>query len=151
MKIRAQFTGFNIPYLYDGDTQFVSRAYGPKATPHVYLFDAERKLRYEGRIDSNQRESLVKTQDTRAALDSLLAGKPVPVDHTPVFGCSTKWKAKSSGRVAEMKRIEAEPVTVEPVDAAGLTALRRNPTGKVLKRLLSEQLEKTGTSSSAGE
>lgn len=132
MKIRAAFTGFNFPYLYDGDTQSVSRAYGPKATPHVFLFDADRKLRFEGRIDSNQRESLVQTQDTRAALDEMLAGKQVTVNHTGVFGCSTKWKSKVSGRVAEMKRIEAEPVNVEAVDAAGLAALRKNPTGKVL-------------------
>lgn len=132
MKIRAAYRGFNFPYLYDGDTQAVSRAYGPKATPHVFIFDAERKLRYEGRIDNNQRESLVKSRETRSAIDELLAGKAVTVAHTGVFGCSTKWKAKSSGRAAEMKRIEAEPVAVEPVSADGLKALRKNPGGKVL-------------------
>ena len=63
--------------------------YGPKATPHVFIFDRERKLRYEGRIDNSQRESLVKTQDARNAIDALLADKPVAVEHTGVFGCST--------------------------------------------------------------
>jgi thiol-disulfide isomerase/thioredoxin len=132
MKVRAAYRKFNFPYLYDGDTQQVSMAYGPKATPHVFIFDSERKLRFEGRIDNNQRESLVKIRDTRNALDDLLAGRPVAVPHTGVFGCSTKWKSKSSGRVAEMKRIESEPVTVEPADAAALRALRKNPTGKLL-------------------
>ncbi len=132
MKIRAEYRAFNFPYLYDGETQATSRAYGPKATPHVFVFDGERKLRFEGRIDSSQRESLVKTQDTRNAIDALLEGKSVPVDHTGVFGCSTKWKSKQAARRAELKKIEAEPVTVEMADAAALKKLRSNPTGKVL-------------------
>ena len=77
MKIRAAYRHFNFPYLYDGDTQTTARAYGPKATPHVFIFDRERKLRYEGRVDNSQRESLVKTQDARNAIDELLADKPV--------------------------------------------------------------------------
>ena len=52
MKIRAEYRHFNFPYLYDGETQSVAQAYGPKATPHVFIFDKERKLRYEGRIDN---------------------------------------------------------------------------------------------------
>jgi thiol-disulfide isomerase/thioredoxin len=132
MKIRAEYRKFNFPYLYDGETQSVSRAYGPKATPHVFILDRERKLRYEGRVDNSQRESLVKTQDARNAIDALLAGKPVAVAHTGVFGCSTKWKAKESGRLAELKKIEAEPVTVEAVTAEGLKKLRANATDKVV-------------------
>jgi peroxiredoxin len=132
MKIRAEYRKFNFPYLYDGETQATSRAYGPKATPHVFVFDEKRILRFEGRIDNSQRESLVKTQDTRNAIDALLAGTPVPVDHTGVFGCSTKWKSKQAARLAELKKIEAEPVTVEMADAAELKKLRSNPTGKVL-------------------
>ena len=132
MKIRAAYRSFNFPYLYDGATQSVSRAYGPKATPHVFIFDQQRKLRFEGRIDSSQRESLVKSQETRAAIDQLLAGQPVAVDHTAVFGCSTKWKSKSASRVEELKKIEAEPVTVTLASADDLKKLRANPTGKVL-------------------
>src|ERR1043165_5763832 len=60
MKIRAEYRAFNFPYLYDGETQAVAQAYGAQATPHVFIFDQERKLRYEGRIDDAQRESLVK-------------------------------------------------------------------------------------------
>jgi peroxiredoxin len=130
MKIRAEYRHFNFPYLYDGETQSVARAYGPKATPHVFVFDQERKLRYEGRVDNSLRESLVKTRDARNAIDALLAGKPVPVAHTGVFGCSTKWKSKHEGRVAELKKIEAEPVKLEMAGAAELKKLRANPTSK---------------------
>ena len=132
MKIRAKYRHFNFPYLYDGETQAVTQAYGAQATPHVFLFDAARKLRYEGRIDNAQRESLVKIQDARAALDALLAGRPVNAPHTPAFGCSTKWKSKIDGQLQEMKKIEAEPVKLEMVTAGELQKLRTNPTGKVL-------------------
>jgi peroxiredoxin len=132
MKIRAEYRHFNFPYLYDGETQKVSNQFGVVATPQVFIFDKDRKLRYEGRIDDRQRESLVKTQDARAALDAMLAGKPVAVPHTPAFGCSTKWKSKIDSQVAETKMIESEPVKVETVTAEELKTLRSNPTGKVL-------------------
>jgi peroxiredoxin len=132
MKIRAEYRHFNFPYLYDGETQSVTRAYGAQATPHVFIFDKERKLRYEGRIDNAQRESLVKIQDARVALDALLAGQPVAVSHTPAFGCSTKWKSKIDSQVQELRKIEAEPVNVEMVSADDLKKLRANSTGKVV-------------------
>jgi len=132
MKIRAAYRHFNFPYLYDGDTQTVARAYGPKATPHVFIFDQDRKLRYEGRVDNSQRESLVKTQDARNAINALLAGKQVPVDHTGVFGCSTKWISKEDSARKELQKIEAEPVSVSLVSADDLKKLRNNGTGKVL-------------------
>ncbi len=132
MKIRAAYRHFSFPYLYDGDTQSVSRAYGPKATPHVFIFDQARKLRYEGHVDNNQREALATKPDARNAIDALLAGKPVPVDHTRVFGCSTKWMSKEAGRLAESQKVQQEPVTVQLASASDLTKLRSNPTGKVL-------------------
>jgi peroxiredoxin len=132
MKIRAEYRHFNFPYLNDGDTQSVSRAYGPKATPHIFIFDKDRKLRYEGRVDDSQRASLVKSQDARNALEALLAGKPVTVAHTPAFGCSTKWKSKIDSQLDELKKAQAEPVKVEMASADDLKKLRTNPTGKVL-------------------
>jgi len=132
MKIRAAYRHFNFPYLYDGATQSVSNAYGPKATPHIFIFDKQRILRYEGHIDNSQRESLVKTQEARDALDALLAGRTVAVSHTPVFGCSTKWKSKIDSAAQEMAKIEAEPVKVDSATAADLKALRSNGSGKVL-------------------
>jgi len=65
MKLRAKERRFDFPYLYDGETQKASRAYGPVATPHVFLFDRERKLRYAGRIDDSERAQHVKVQYLR--------------------------------------------------------------------------------------
>src|SRR3954469_5435756 len=90
MKQRAKDRDFRFPYLYDGETQKTSLAYGVLATPQVYLFDQERKLRYVGRIDDSDVKT-VTSHDARNAIDALLAGKPVPVQQTRVFGCSTKW------------------------------------------------------------
>lgn len=132
MKIRAAYRHFNFPYLYDGDTQKVARAYGPTATPHVFVFDAERKLRYEGRVDNNPRPQYVTREDARFAIGEVLEGKPVLVAQTPSIGCSTKWMYKESASAAELARIESEPVTVKRASAADLAALRRNPTGKLL-------------------
>jgi peroxiredoxin len=132
MKIRAAFRKFDYPFLYDGDTQEVARKYGPVATPHVFVFDRQRMLRYEGRVDSNPREALAKVPDARNAIDAVLAGTPVPVEKTPTVGCSIKWLDKEALHDAEAKKIEAEPVTLEKVDAAGLATLRRNRTGKTL-------------------
>ena len=132
MKIRAAYRHFNFPYLYDGETQSVSVAYGPKATPHVFIFDEGRKLRYEGHVDDNQRQSLVKNQSARDAIESLLAGKPVAVATTRAFGCSTKWLSKESSSTELAKKVEAEPVKLELASADDLKKLRSNPTGKVL-------------------
>ncbi len=126
MKIRAAYRHFNFPYLYDGETQKVAHAYGPTATPHVFIFDSERRLRYEGRVDDNPREQYVKQQDARNAIEALLAGKPVAVTKTPSFGCSTKWAYKSEGRKEEMAEIEKEPVTLKLASAEDLQTLRKN-------------------------
>ena len=132
MKIRTAYRHFNFPYLYDGETQKVSTAYGPTATPHVFIFDAARKLRYEGRVDNNPREPLVTRRDAREAIDALLADKAVKVAKTPSVGCSTKWMYKQEGRKEEMAEIEAQPVDVKPVSADELKVLRKNAGGKLL-------------------
>lgn len=132
MKIRAQYKHLTYPYLYDGDTQSVARAYGPQATPHVFVFDSERRLRYQGRVDSSYRSELVKTRETRDAIDALLAHKEVAVTETGVFGCSTKWKEKEAAQAEALRKIESQPVQVEMATAADLKKLRTNPTGKTL-------------------
>jgi thiol-disulfide isomerase/thioredoxin len=131
MKIRAKHRQFNFPYLDDGPTETVSKKLGPVATPHVFIFDAQRKLRYQGRIDDNERESLVKSRDTRDALDALLAGKEPAVATTKVFGCSTKWDYKTESNRRWVEKVQKEPVTVTPADAAALKELRANKSGKV--------------------
>ena len=132
MKIRAAFRHIDYPYLYDGDTQTVAMKFGAVATPHIFIFDQDRKLQYQGRIDDNMTESLAKSHDARNAIDALLAGQPVPVATTRAFGCSTKWISKSSGVADEMAEIEAQPVTLSMASADDLKKLRANPTGKLL-------------------
>lgn len=131
MAVRAAAKGFNFPYLDDGPTQEVSEKYGPVATPHVFIFDAARTLRFHGRIDDSEREADVKSSDTRAALDALLAGREPPVTRTKVFGCSVKWKEKAAGNAEWLAKVAKEPVALAPVDAAGLAELRANKSGKV--------------------
>jgi peroxiredoxin len=130
MKIRARDRHFNFPYLYDGDTETVSRAYGPMATPHVFVFDHDRHLRYVGAIDESERVQQVTRHYLRDALDALLSDKEPPVTKTKVVGCSVKWAGKADLVHDYMEKLAAEPVSVTPVDADGLKALRQNGTGK---------------------
>jgi peroxiredoxin len=132
MKIRAQYKHLTYPYLYDGETQSVTRAYGPQATPHAFIFDRQRHLRYEGRIDNSYRTELVKTNDARNAIDTLLAGEEVPVKHTGVFGCSTKWQEKSQARAAALQKIEEQPISLELASKADLAKLRTNPSHQLM-------------------
>ncbi|MGE3311729.1 MAG: redoxin domain-containing protein [Limisphaerales bacterium] len=126
MKLRAAERSFNFPYLDDGPAQQAARAYGPVATPHVFIFDQERKLRYQGRIDDAEREDLVKRQDARLALDALLTGTAPAPAQTKVFGCSTKWKDKADGNRKWLAKIQAEPVDLTAADGSALSALRSN-------------------------
>src|SRR3984885_134029 len=132
MKSRAEYKHLAYPYLYDGDTQTVTEAYGPQATPHAFVFDSERRLRYEGRIDNSYRSELVTTHEVRDAIDALLAHREVAVKHTGVFGCSTKWKEKHAAQVEALRKIESQPVPLEMVSAADLSKLRTNPEKKML-------------------
>lgn len=130
MKLRAKDRGFKFPYLYDGETQATSRAFGVQATPHVFIFDQERKLRYVGRIDDAEVKQ-VKSHDARNAIDALLAGKPVPVEKTNIFGCSTKWSDKREDVKKSLEKWDAEAVELKPIDAAGVKALARNDSKKL--------------------
>jgi len=132
MKIRVEYKRLRYTYLYDGETQSVTRAYGPQATPHIFIFDKERKLRYEGRIDNSYRIEQVKTQDARNAVDALLANREVPVTHTGVFGCSTKWQEKAAARLEALRKIEEQPVKLEMATADDLKKLRANPAKHML-------------------
>jgi thiol-disulfide isomerase/thioredoxin len=93
MAKEKRAAGYTFPYLYD-ETQQVAKAYGAACTPDFFLFDRARRLVYRGQFDdsrpSNNRP--VTGADLRAAVDALLAGKPVPSDQTPSIGCNIKWK-----------------------------------------------------------
>jgi peroxiredoxin len=130
-KIRAKDRKFTFPYLYDGDKQEAAKAYGVIATPQVFLFDKERKLRYVGRIDDSDVKT-VTSHDTRNALDALLAGKPVPVEKTRVFGCSTKWADKQADAKKSLEKWDQEPVKLDALDEAGVAKLVKNEAKKLL-------------------
>jgi peroxiredoxin len=131
MKLRAKEKKFAFPYLYDGNTQKTSLAYGVLATPQVFVFDRQRQLRYVGRIDDSDVKE-VKSHDARNAIDALLAGKPVPVERTRVFGCSTKWADKRENAKKSAEKSDREPVALESLDEAGVARLAKNDGDKLL-------------------
>ena len=132
MKLRAKQKHFNFPYLYDGKTQSVSKAYGPAATPHVFIFDKARKLRYQGRIDDTEKPSKTPASfDTRAAIDALLGGKEVPNPTTKVFGCSIKWAEKTALVKQSFEKWAKEPVRLDTITEQGVKDLVKNSGDKL--------------------
>ena len=133
MKLYAKDAKFTFHYLYDGETQATAKAFGCLATPHVFIFDKERKLRYQGRFDDSRYkdESTVTSPDALNAVEALLAGKEVPVKETTPYGCSTKWLTKKDLVKADNEKWAKADVIVETIDAAAVAALRKNDTKKV--------------------
>jgi len=132
MKQRAKDRGFNFPYLYDGDTQEAAKAFGAIATPHVFIFDKERKLKYVGRVDDGENIIKVKTHDARNAINAVLAGEKVPVEKTKVFGCSIKWKYKIESAKKTEAKMNAEKIAVEMIDIEGIKDLLKNKSDKLI-------------------
>ena len=94
MVSHAKEKGLNWPYLRD-EKQDVALAYGALRTPHYYVFDQDRKLRYTGRMDDNPRTpGKETTHELRDALDAILAGKKPPIEVTNPIGCNVKWWGK---------------------------------------------------------
>ncbi len=94
MVIRAREKSFKFPYLRD-DTQETAMAYGALRTPHFYVFDADRKLAYTGRMDDNPRNpGKETTHELHDAVDALLAGRKPEVLATNPLGCNVKWAGK---------------------------------------------------------
>lgn len=131
MKIRAKDKKFPFPYLYDGDDQKVSIAYGPVATPHVFIFDEERRLQYAGRVDGQEKPGVGNAEDLRNSLDALLAGKKPSPATTKVFGCSIKWAWKDDYTKQLYKEWAELPVCLEPVDLAAVEQILANRSGKL--------------------
>jgi thiol-disulfide isomerase/thioredoxin len=132
MKVRAKNEHFNFPYLYDGDKEEAANQYGPISTPHIFIFDQQRKLRYQGRIDDMENPAKTPTSnDARNAIDAILAGKEVPVATTKVFGCSIKWIEKKDWiKKAEIQWAK-EPVSLQNISADSLGDLLKNKTDKL--------------------
>ena len=93
MKADAEKLGFTFDYLID-ETQNVARAYDAACTPDIFLFNKERKLVYRGQLDDSRpgNDKPVTGKDLRAAIDAVLADKPVTKEQRPATGCNIKWK-----------------------------------------------------------
>jgi peroxiredoxin len=117
MKARAAYRHLEYPYLADSESQALSKAFGVSTLPHVFIFDRDRKLRYEGRLD-----------DARDAVDSLLASRPIAASHTRVAGCPIA----DGSSAADAKSAHAESVAVEMATPPVLKKLRANGTDKLL-------------------
>ena len=133
MKKHSAEQQFNFPYLFDGKTQTIARAYGAKATPHIFIFNRERKLQYVGRIDDSRYgdPDSVKSHDARNAIDAILTGNTPPVTQTRAHGCSTKWAYKQDIVRQYNEGFEKKPVTLETIDASGVKKLVGNKTDKL--------------------
>jgi len=134
MKLYSAENHFTFPYLYDGETQKVAKAYGALATPDLFIFDQNRKLRYSGRFDDSRFEEAktVTKHDAINAFDDLIAGRSVAVPYARPMGCAVKWLTKlDKAAAAKEPKWDHEPVTITGIDAAGVAALVRNPTKKL--------------------
>lgn len=99
MREEAAQAGYTFPYLYD-ESQQIAQAYRAACTPDFFLFGPDQKLVYRGQLDDSRpgNGQPVTGRDVRAALDALLAGKPVSDDQKPSMGCNIKWKAGHAPR-----------------------------------------------------
>lgn len=93
LRAQAEQQGFPFPYLYD-ETQAVARAYDAACTPDFFLFDADGRLAYRGQLDGSRPGNGIPVdgRDLRAAMEAVLAGKPVTGEQMPSIGCGIKWK-----------------------------------------------------------
>lgn len=128
MKIRAKDMSYQYPYLYDGTDQKMAIDYGPMTTPHVFIFDKGRKLRFVGRIDDNENIAKATQHDTRNAIEALLNNKVVPVKETKTFGCSIKWKYKIESPEKKLERWRKEIVELNLLELSDLSQILRNDT-----------------------
>jgi len=133
MKRYSSDLGFVFPYLYDGHTQKTAAAYGCLCTPHVFVFDAQRKLRYKGEFDdSNYADpASVKRIAAKDAIDDLLAGRLVALAETKPHGCSTKWLAKSANIAKKTNQWDSTPVELASIDQAGVKDLMARTDGRM--------------------
>jgi peroxiredoxin len=126
MIIRDKEHEFNFPYLYDGDDQKVSLAYGPVATPHCFVFDQNRILKYVGRIDASEKPGTANGEDLRRAIDFTLVNTKLNEPTTKTFGCSTKWGWKTKMRIKADEAWKQKEVSLKESSLAELKKLMKN-------------------------
>jgi len=131
MQVRAKDKGYNFIYLYDGDTQETSIKYGPVATPHAFVFDKERKLKYAGRLDNSEKPGTANAEDLRSAIDVVLSGEVIKEPVTKTFGCSVKWGWKMSWTNKVNEDWANLPVSLDEIDESGVVQLMKNESDKL--------------------
>ncbi len=132
MKNVAMEENYDFPYLYDGSTQQTTKDYGAVATPHVFVFDAQRQLRYTGRIDDARRSPKnIGTPYVRQAIDAILSAKEPETAITRPFGCSTKWSWKRDDVTKDNAKWASLPVTLVDLDGKLAKSLAANDTQKL--------------------
>jgi thiol-disulfide isomerase/thioredoxin len=131
MIIRAKDKNFNFPYLYDGDTEEISIKYGPVATPHAFVFNANRELVYQGRLDASEKPGTGNAEDLRAAVNESLAGKAVSKPVNKTFGCSIKWAWKTEWKDKINIEWDAKPVTLDKISKNDIEKLIKNTSSKL--------------------
>lgn len=127
MILRSKDKGYNFPFLYDGDKQEVSKAFGPAATPHIFVFDTKRILRYQGRIDNIENPYKEPTsQEARSAILAVLAGIDVLEETTKVFGCPVRWEKDIEIKNKIDNSWNKKPVKIREITNEGLIKLLGN-------------------------
>jgi peroxiredoxin len=92
MKKRHDEKAYPFPYCYD-ESQEVARAYGALCTPHCFVFNQERKLKYKGRVDNSWKDPSAATEhNLRDAIEAVVKGEEPPSHEVNTIGCSIKWK-----------------------------------------------------------
>jgi thiol-disulfide isomerase/thioredoxin len=131
MQIRVKDKNYNFVYLYDGDTQEASIKYGPVATPHVFVFDNERKLKYTGRIDKSEKPGTANADELRGAIDAVLLNSVILEPITKSFGCSVKWGWKMSWTNKVNEDWANLPVALDEINNEGVQKLMQNGSDKL--------------------
>ncbi len=131
MVLRDEHMKFNFPYLYDGDDHGVSLKFGPTATPHVFVFGPDLKLKYRGHIDGSEKPGSANAERLRTAVDAVLEGREIIRPDTKAFGCSTKWAWKTEYKDKVEADWKAQPVSIQMIDLDSLKTLLTNFSPKI--------------------
>ncbi|MFP6892099.1 MAG: thioredoxin family protein, partial [Opitutales bacterium] len=126
MALRAKELQYPFPYLYDGKTQEVAKAYGVRVTPHAFLFDKKRKLRYSGKIGDPKTPEQADRQYLELAVNSLIHGSEPDVVHSHAFGNSIKWIKNRIITEKTMVRYSRESVYLKEATITTLQFIRKN-------------------------
>ncbi len=132
MVIRAKDKGFKFAYLYDGDDQKVTMAYGPTATPHVFVFDENKIHKYNGRIGKKEGKQ-GQSENLRNALEAVLNGTEIEMPVTKAFGCNTKWSWLYEKNKNMKRQWMDTPIELEEVNVAQVQELLKNDQSEKLR------------------